>query len=168
MYKRLGHSVSNSHKRNSTCSFLDSFSTTVKRPQHSHNMQSRIYVSYYHHGKPICVYTFIFIHTMDITRFKNISSSFQKCGFLQCTHGNTKRLPWNSLSLSSIQHVISFWVNYTEENGLVFPGRIPGYTSTDLKLIPSSKSKKAIWTIIIWYGNKFQWQYTHCSLQHVL
>ena len=36
--------------------------------------------------------------------------------------------------------VISFLVNYSEENGLLFPGRIPGYFSTDLKLLPSSRS----------------------------
>ena len=123
----------------------DKTEITCTEWRHSPHVRSRMSCSYRHQGKSICLRTLLFIHTTGIKRFKNISSSFQMDGILPRIHGNTKRLPWNSLSLSSIRYVISFLVNYTEENGLLLPGRIPGYTSTDLKLLPSSKSKRAIW-----------------------
>ena len=32
-----------------------------------------------------------------------------------------------------------------EDHGILLPGRIPGYNRTDLKLLPSSTTKLAIW-----------------------
>ena len=60
-------------------------------------------------------------------------------------HRNSKRIPHHCLSFPSVQHVIIFSVNYTEENGLLLPGRLPGYRNSDMKLLPSSTSKKVIW-----------------------
>ena len=125
----------------------DNSEATTAEQRHPSRKRSRMHSFYYHQGKPICLKTFLFMHTIGMKRFKNITKSFQDNGVLPRIHGNTHRLPWNSLSFSSIQHVISFLVNYTEENGLLLPGRLPGYFSSDLKLLPSSRSRKGIWKL---------------------
>ena len=62
-------------------------------------------------------------------------------------HGNTKRLPKHTLTraLSSVEYVIRFLLNFCEHHGLLLPGRVPGYSRTDIKLLPSSTSKRGIW-----------------------
>ena len=79
--------------------------------------------------------------------FENLFTSFQKQGTLTRVHGNLKRLPSHTLSFSSVEHVVSFIVNYAEENSILLPGRIPGYKACDMKLLPSSNSKKEIWRL---------------------
>lgn len=39
-----------------------------------------------------------------------------------------------------------FLSNYSELHGLLLPGRVPGYSRSDIKLLPSSVSKRGIWT----------------------
>lgn len=63
------------------------------------------------------------------------------------THGNSRRRPHNALSFSSVEYVVRFLHTYTEQNGLLLPGRVPGYSRTDIKLLPSSISKRGIWRV---------------------
>ncbi len=125
--------------------FTNNSDTVSIESRHSATAHVRAYCSYYHQGKPVCLRTFLFLHSIGSKRLKNLLASFQKQGTLPRVHGNFKRLPSNALSFSSIEHVVSFVVNYAEENSILLPGRIPGYKSSDLKLLPSSKSKKEIW-----------------------
>ena len=60
------------------------------------------------------------------------------------SHGNTKRSPAHALSFSSTEFVVRFLLNYPEQNALLLPG-VPGYSSSDIKLLPSSVSKRGIW-----------------------
>ncbi len=62
-------------------------------------------------------------------------------------HGNLKRLPHNALSFVCVENVIRFLVNYAATNAILLPWRIPGYRSTDIKLLPSSVSKRGIWKL---------------------
>ena len=41
--------------------------------------------------------------------------------------------------------VVKFLLNYVEQHGLLLPGRVPGYSRDDVKLLPSRASKKGIW-----------------------
>lgn len=76
--------------------------TTSTEWRHTPSMWSRIHCSFYHQGKSICIRTFLFLHTIGIKRYKNISKSFHNDGILPRIYDNTKRLPWNHLSLTSI------------------------------------------------------------------
>ena len=38
-------------------------------------------------------------------------------------------------------------LNYAEQNALLLPGRVPGYSRSDVKLLPSSVSKRLIWRV---------------------
>ena len=98
----------------------DNSETTTAEQRHPPRKCSRMYLSYYHHGKPICMKTFLFMHTVGIKRLKNVSKSYHDNGILPRVHGNTQCLPWNALSLDSVQHVISFLVNYTKETAYCF------------------------------------------------
>lgn len=62
-------------------------------------------------------------------------------------HGNTKRLPYNTFSIEEISYAIRFITNYAQTNAILLPGRIPGYRSSTIQLLPSSTSKSNIWSI---------------------
>lgn len=62
-------------------------------------------------------------------------------------HGNTRRIPHNALSFDATQSVIKFLLDYAEQNAVVLPGRVPGYSRSDIKLLPSSMSKRSIWKV---------------------
>lgn len=57
-------------------------------------------------------------------------------------HGNTKKLPANSLSFRDIENVKEFLHEYAEANAILLAGCIPGYKREDLQLLPSSTTKK--------------------------
>ena len=42
--------------------------------------------------------------------------------------------------------MIHFIHNYTEENRIHLPGRIPGLKKTDIQLLPTHITKKALWS----------------------
>ena len=46
-----------------------------------------------------------------------------------------------------LNSVVTFIVNYNEQHSLALPGCIPGYSRTDVQLLPSSTSKKSIWDL---------------------
>ena len=62
-----------------------------------------------------------------------------------CIHGNTRKVPHNALSISSTQF-FKFVFNYAEQHALLLPGRVPRYSCSGLHLLPSSVSKRGIWS----------------------
>ena len=78
---------------------------------------------------------------------KNIKHSLASDGVGFRVHGNAKRLPKHTLSLDSVEYVIRFLLNYTQQHRVLLPGRVPGYSRDDIKLIPSSVSKRGIWKV---------------------
>ena len=62
-------------------------------------------------------------------------------------HGNTKRIPKSTFTLEEVKEAVAFIQNYAACNGQVLPGRVPGCKNThgDVKLLPSSDSKSALW-----------------------
>lgn len=87
------------------------------------------------------------LHGVGRTHFKNLLKSLKKNGLTPRTHGNAKKRPHHALSLSSIEYVVRFIHNYAEQNALLLPGRVPGYSRTDIQLLPSSTSKRQIWRV---------------------
>ena len=109
--------------------------------------RQRASCTFHHQGKPICKKMFKFIHTLGGTRYRNLKKSLQSQGLATQTHGNLKRSPAHALSLSSTEFVVRFLLNYAEQNALLLPGRVLGYSQSDLKLLPSSVSKRQIWKV---------------------
>ena len=113
---------------------------------HSRNREDRQRASYtlHHQGKQVCEKMFRFLHSIGDTRYKNLKKSLCTKGLATPSHGNLKLSPAHALSLSSTEFVVRFVLNYTEQNALLLPGRVPGYSRSDIKLLPSSVSKRAI------------------------
>ena len=105
------------------------------------------YTIYHHAGKTVCGKTFRFLHTVGKKRLKNLAKSLKDNGLSPRVHGNTKKRPKHSLSFESTEYVLRFLLSYAEQSGLLLPGRVPGYSRSDIKLLPSSVSKRGIWKI---------------------
>ena len=106
--------------------------------------RKRAYTTFYHAGKVVCGKTFRFLHTVGSKRLKNLAKSLKNNGLTPRIHGNTHKRPKHSLSFESTEFVVRFLLSYAEQNALL-PGRVPGYSRTDIKLLPSSVSKRGIW-----------------------
>ena len=121
--------------------------TTNSVSRHRAKVRQRVAITFHHQGKQICERMFRFLHTLGETRYKNLKKSLQSQGLSTRSHGNLKRSPAHALSLSSTEFVVRFLLNYAEQNALLLPGRVPGYSRSDIKLLPSSVSKRGIWMV---------------------
>lgn len=77
-------------------------------------------------------------------RFLAIKAHYLATGLTTRVHKNTKRLPKNTLSIVDVRNFVRFLRSYAELNGMLLPGRVPGYKRDDLQLLPSSTTKKVI------------------------
>ena len=58
-----------------------------------------------------------------------------------CLGGRTK----TALTLEDVQHVNQFLLNIADQQGMVLPGRVPGFARDDIRVLPSHLTKKALW-----------------------
>ena len=105
------------------------------------------YALFWHSGLRVCRKTFLFLHTILEKRLKNLKSSLLLHSLSPCMHGNTKRVPANTISFADSQQVIQFITTYAEAHAILLPGRIPGYKRSDLQLLPSSITKHNVWLL---------------------
>lgn len=115
---------------------------TTKRKEQS--LRSKVRIQYMHRGFPICRETFLYIHGIFKDRLTNLIAHFLEHGITRREHGNKKRLPSNTVSYTERQFVVKFINNYAEDHAVLLPGRVPGYRNDDLKLLPSSCTKCAV------------------------
>ncbi len=113
----------------------------------AHHDRKHQYTNFLHQGHQICIEIFRFLHVVGAKRLKNIVKSIKMNGIAPRIHGNIKRMPLNTFTLKEVQDVIYFLLNYCEKHALLLPDRVPGYSRTDIKLLPSSTSKRRIWNI---------------------
>ena len=126
---------------------MNNDTSTNSASRHLSRKRQKTASIFHHHGKQICEKMFRFLHTIGETRYRNLKKSLQSHGLATRAHGNLKRSPVHALSLSSTEFVVRFLLNYSEQNALLLPGRVPGYSRSDLKLLPSSVSKRGIWKV---------------------
>ena len=122
-------------------------SGVVTSSRHTAGERERSSTAFCHQGRPVCVKTFRILHGIGEKKFKNLMKSLKEDGLAPRVHQNTKRKPHNALSFTSVEYVIRFLLTYTEQNALLLPGRVPGYSRADIKLLPSSVSKRGIWRV---------------------
>ena len=67
------------------------------------------------------------------------------CTMVAACHGNTRRLPADTISFADTQRFVEFVHTYAEANAILLPGRIPGYKRTDVQLLPSSTTERQVW-----------------------
>ena len=122
-------------------------SNTSTTSRHSPVSRQKTYTKYFHQGKVVCPSMFRFLHAIGTMRLKSLVKHYKQNGLTPRTHGNTRRLPSNTLSVSSVEYIVRFLLNYSDQHGLLLPGRIPGYSRSDIKLLPSSLSKRSLWRV---------------------
>ena len=119
--------------------------SVVARHQESERLKS--YTSFFHRGKPVCRQMFLILHGISKKRLDNLSRSLRVNGLTARVHGNIHRKPKHAVSFSSTEYVVRFLLTYSEEHSLLLPGRIPGYKRSDIQLLPSSTTKRAVWRV---------------------
>ena len=127
--------------------FTNTSTLTVHSSKHRHapTNRQRAYMVFWHGGRRVCKKMFPFLHTMSKKRLHNLQESFRESGLAPRRHGNTRRLPANTISFADKQQVVEFLLTYAEANAILLPGRIPGYKHTDVQLLPSSTAKRFVW-----------------------
>lgn len=103
--------------------------------------------TFYFKSMPICKEMFMRLYGISYSRFRRLKEHYEKHGICPRQHGNTKRLPENTLSQSTVEDLHSFLANYVEENAITLPGRIPGFKSDDIKILSSSETKMSVWRV---------------------
>lgn len=114
----------------------------VRDGRHKPVKRRRTSISFIHHSHDICKTTFCFLYGVGRRRIMALKESYLANGLETRIHGNKKQLPHNQMTHRAITNVVKFLQNYAEENAILLPGRIPGYRRDDIKLLPSSRSKK--------------------------
>ena len=74
------------------------------------------YAGLHHCGKCVCMKTFMFMHGIGGWRMRALKATMLERGIVQRVHGNTKRLPYNTLSFGGTRRVVVFITFYAEEH----------------------------------------------------
>ena len=127
--------------------FTNTSTLSVHSTKHRHTPtnRQRTYVHFFHGGRRVCKKMFLFLHTISDKRFRNLQDSWRENGLTPRRHGNTRRLPANTVNFADTQKAVEFLHTYAEANAILLPGRIPGYKRTDVQLLPSSTTKRQVW-----------------------
>ena len=129
---------------------MGSIMSTINNGDHIHDgrhkpaKRQRVTVNFMHESHKVCKKTFLFLHGIGKKRLQTVKSHYQTNGLEQREHGNKRNSPHN-YSYDRIISVHKFLINYAEENAILLPGRIPGHKRDDIKLLPSSRSKKVLY-----------------------
>lgn len=67
----------------------------------------------------ICKEMFLHLYGISYSRLRQLKEHYETHGIYPRTHGNTKRLPSNTLPQSTTENVHNFLTNYVEENALI-------------------------------------------------
>jgi len=121
----------------------------VASGRHKPAKRQRTTIHFMHRGYHLCRATFTFLYGISKHRLKGIKDSCLKDGLVPRTHGNTKKTPHNALSYDMIINIMKFIQNFAEQNAILLPGRIPTFKRDDIKVLPSSDSKKVFNRITI-------------------
>lgn len=124
-----------------SCLNCDDVSTSGRKEKNRQHLR----MTYFYHGKRICMKTFLFLHNIHRYRFYSLVKHYRKNGLTLRVHGNAKRLPSSTCSPETVERVIKFIRNVAEEQALILPGRVPGFKRIDVKLLPSNLTKHALW-----------------------
>jgi len=96
-------------------------------------------------SKSICRDMFLFMYGISNFWLHSLQEHYENSGLSSRTHGNTRRLPKNTLPFAVVEDVKLFLANYAEKHAISLPGRIPGYKEEDIKLLSSHETKIGAW-----------------------
>lgn len=107
---------------------------------------SRVCINYWFLGYKVCKTTYLFLYDMGPKRYKNLIEHFSQYGLVSRVHGNTKRLPPNTIPFTISQDIVQFITNFATIHALPLPGRLPGQFSDDKALLlPTYMNKRHVY-----------------------
>ena len=65
--------------------------------------------------------------------------SYENDGLTSRTHGNCNCRPHNGFTTHELIYTVTYIKNYAEANGILLPGRIPGFKRMDIQLLPTQQ-----------------------------
>ena len=126
-----------------THSSLNCNETSISGKAEKNRQSTRM--CFFYHRKRICKKTCLFLHCLQSYRFHSLVKHCRKNGLTLRTHGNLKRLPSSTSSTETVEQVVKFIKNVAEEQALLLPRCVPGFTRIDVKLLPSNLTKHSLW-----------------------
>ena len=112
------------------------------RSGHRPAKRQRRTIEYMHKGYHVCRNTFTFLHGVGKHKVQAIKRHFLDNGISTREHGNNGNHPKHALTFSMILGILQFIQNYAEQHAILLPGRIPGFKQDNVKVLPSSDTKK--------------------------
>ncbi|XP_074634268.1 uncharacterized protein LOC141892822 [Acropora palmata] len=101
--------------------------------------------SFQYQARPICKEMFLNLHGISKSRFQKLLDHYRNHGLSVQIHGNSRRLPHNTLPQAVVEDVKNFLSNFADENAFLLPGRIPGFKNEDIQLLSLSDTKMRVW-----------------------
>ena len=118
-------------------------SHTIKDGRHKDAKRRKMSSNFMHHGHNVCKVTFAFLYGVGINhRVLALRKHYQENGMETRVHQNSKQTPAQALSFDDINRIVKYLNQYVEQHAILLPGRIPGQKRDDVKLLPSSSSKR--------------------------
>lgn len=113
----------------------------TKQKEHVAKIRKASYTQYSFRGVDVCRKFFMFVFGCGIKKLRNVKSHFLKNGVEQRSHQNTS-LSSKCFSVECRIKAVTFIKNFSAQNALILPGRLPAYRlNTDLNILPCSMSK---------------------------
>ncbi|XP_071962639.1 uncharacterized protein [Antedon mediterranea] len=118
--------------------------TARKKKTQTQRKQSRIR-SFHYGQKRVCRETFFFLMGIGRDKFKNVKTWYETHGLVFRRKRSGGRRGKHLLKMENVEGVVRFIVNFAAANCILLPGRIPGVKSAEVKLLPTSVTKAAVW-----------------------
>lgn len=145
---------------------------------HKGKSRKKSYTNFEFRGHAVCRNFFQFVNGIGVKKLKNVKRNFLKDGVYPHKHGKSGQpvIP-RATSTDQKKAVVSFIQNFSQQNSLVMPGRMPNYhLNTDLHILPCSMNKMYVFREYLkcapdeekvsqseWYRLWEQYLQKHCS-----
>ena len=113
-----------------------------QRSGHRPAKRQRTTIEYMHKGYHICRNTYTFLHGVSKHKVYAIKNHFLENGISTREHGNTGDHPKHVLTFRMILGILQFIQNCPEQHAILLPGHIPEFKRDNIKVLPSSDTKK--------------------------
>ena len=121
-FSRAEHSITRMNCHEMSATELDML-VLAHLDAHRHNIGSehaRVPIDCYFGGKRTCKATFLFAHGIGSKKYKNLITHFENNGLVPRRHGNTKRLPANTIPFAKTQVVVGFIQHFATIHALPY------------------------------------------------
>jgi len=117
---------------------------------HKQQPRSEVRSTFMFRGVVVCRKFFSVVFSCGEKRLKNVKKQFLKEGIVPKQHSNVaKPCAMRSVEYEKRKQACSFIQNFAQNNALVMPGRMTNYKNPDLKLLPSSMTKKYVFDLYV-------------------